>query len=485
MKQLYIIAILLSIALAAAPKGARAAIETDAPKEKISHGQKEFLDRVERDTFRFFWDTANPRNGLVPDSFPGAKMCSVAGVGFALTSYAVGAKRHFITRARAAERTLKTLDFLFNAPQSANPGGAAGYKGFFYHFLRMDNGFRYEESELSTIDTALLMAGVLSSEAYFDKDNPVEAKIRNRARALYRRVDWPWASSRSSRPLLSMGWTPEKGFIRYDWAGYNEGMILYILAIGSPTHPIEARAWDKWTMTYKWSDFCGYSYVNFGPVFGYQYSHIWVDFRGIRDKYMAAKGIDYFINSRLAVYANQAYCVRNPGKWRGYGDMVWGLSASDGPGKTDVDSVLVPTRFHGYWARGSSSGYTRDDGTISPSAAGGSVAFAPEIAIPTLQYFFQRFGSRLYGRFGFKDAFNLSFGSDSSKSPGWFDSHYLAIDQGPILLMIENYRSGFLWGLMKKNPSIRNGLERAGFSGGWLKPPYKPIIAARVTKAGD
>ena len=468
MKLLCIITLLLLLAPAAEPTGSMAALETGARGWKISQKQNEFLDRLERDTFRFFWDTANPVNGLVPDRFPGANFSSVAGVGFALTSYTVGARKRYITRAQAADRTLGTLNFLFEAPQRDASRGAAGHKGFFYHFLRMDNGARYENSELSTIDTALLMAGVLSSETYFNADNGVEAAIRSRANALYRRVDWPWAYSRSSRPLLSMGWTPEDGFIRYDWAGYDEGMILYILAMASPTHPIDGGAWDKWTSTYKWSDFCGYSYVNFGPLFGFQYSHAWIDFRGIRDKYIESKGIDYFINSSLAVYADRAYCIRNPGRWRGYGDLVWGLSASDGPGKSEVDRVLAPAEFHAYWARGSCSGYTRDDGTICPSAVGGSVAFTPEIAIPTLRNFYTRFGSRIYGKFGFKDAFNLSCPSGASTPPGWFASQYLAIDQGPILLMIENYRTGFTWDLMKKNPWIRKGLERAGFSGGWL-----------------
>jgi hypothetical protein len=193
MKVLYIIILLLLLAPVAASHGSDTPLETDTPNWKISPTQKEFLDRVERDTFRFFWDTANPQNGLVPDSFPGAKFSSVAGVGFALTSYTLGAQRRYITRAQAAERTLATLTFLYDAPQGAASSGAAGYKGFFYHFLRMDNGCRYEKSELSTIDTALLMAGVLSSEAYFNADNGVESQIRKVATALYRRVDWPWA----------------------------------------------------------------------------------------------------------------------------------------------------------------------------------------------------------------------------------------------------------------------------------------------------
>jgi hypothetical protein len=464
-----IFSILLLFVFAAVPGTSRAALQTDTPQWNISRSQNQFLDRLERDTFGFFWNCANRQNGLIPDRFPGADFASVAGVGFALTSYVVGVDNHYITRSQAAKRTLKTLRFLYKAPQGKSFDKTCGYKGFFYHFLRLDNGCRYKKSELSTIDTALLMAGVLSSASYFGRNTPIEIKIRNLANALYRRVDWPWAYSKTAKPLLSLGWSPEKGFIGYDWAGYSEGMILYILAMGSPTHPIEARAWDKWTSTYKWSDYCGYSYVNFGPVFGYQYSHVWIDFRGIRDKYMASKGIDYFINSRLAVYADRAYCIRNPGKWMGYSGLVWGLSACDGPGKCELNSTLTATAFHPYWARGSCTGYTRDDGTISPSAVAGSVAFAPEIAVPTLEYFSTRFGHRLYGKYGFKDAFNLSYPSGASKSSGWFDNQYLAIDQGPMLLMIENYRTGAVWALMRTNPFIAKGLERAGFRGGWLK----------------
>lgn len=443
---------------------------------KISADQEQFLEHLQRKTFNFFWDTANPENGLIPDSFPGAKFSSVAGVGFALASYPVGIEEHYITREQGAERTLATLNFLLNAPQNASAEGAAGYKGFFYHFLRMDNGLRYEKSELSTIDTALLMAGVLTSGTYFQGDNPVEAKIRAEAEALYSRVDWPWAYSRAHEPLLTMGWTPEKGYIQYYWTGYSEAMILYVLALGSPTHPIAAAAWDRWTSTYVWSDPYGYAHVSFGPLFAYQYSQAWIDFRGIRDAYMRAKGIDYFINSRRAAYAGRAYCIANPDKWEGYGDLVWGLTASDGPGRNPTEEDPRPTLFHAYWARGFCSGCTRDDGTIAPTAVAGSIPFAPEITIPSLVYFRTRFGNEIYGKFGFKDAFNLSYRAGETEPVGWFDTHYLAIDQGPVLLMIDNYRTGFLWNLMKKNRHIRQGLERAGFTGGWLGAPSREAM---------
>ncbi len=431
---------------------------------EISAEQKAFLENLERDTFNFFWQTTNPRNGLTPDHFPNPAFASVAGVGFALTAYTVGVERGYITRSQAADRTLTTLQFLFEAPQGPGKAEVTGYKGFFYHFLKMDTGTRFEDSELSTIDTALLIAGVLSSQAYFDGDNDMERKIQDYTEALYLRVDWPWAYSQAHKPLLSMGWHPETGFITYYWTGYNEAMILYILALASPTHAIEPQAWGKWTSNYKWESFYGYPHVNFGPLFGHQYSHVWVDFREIQDEYMRSKGIDYFINSRRATYSNRAYCIHNPEKWRGYNENIWGLTASNGPRAVPVGDG----KFSSYLARGCSSDYLRDDGTLAPTAAGGSVAFAPEIVIPTLKHLRDEFGERIYGEFGFKDAFNLSYQLGSSTPQGWFADNYLAIDQGPILLMIENYRTGFVWDLMRKNKHIQDGLRRAGFVGGWL-----------------
>lgn len=432
---------------------------------KMSPYQSAVLAHLQHDTFNFFWETANPRNGLVPDAYPDEQFSSVAGVGFALTSYLVGVEKYYVTREQAAERTLTTLRFLYDAPQSDAKNGAAGYKGFFYHFLDMHTGSRFEDSELSTIDTALLMAGVLSARTYFNADTLVEAQIRHYADALYRRVDWTWAYSRKHKPLLSMGWTPESGYLKAYWQGYNEAMILYLLALGSPTHPIDSASWQKWTSTYHWGDYYNYPYVNFGPLFGHQYSHVWIDFRGIQDAYMRAKGIDYFINSRRATYASQAYSIDNPNAWKGYDEKVWGLTACDGPDKVTIHDGNKPLSFYRYWARGTSAAYVSDDGTIAPTAVGGSIPFAPEITIPTLVNFCTAFGDRLYGKYGLKDAFNLSY---PNQPGGWFDQHYLSIDQGPILLMIENYRSGFIWTLMKKNPHIIRGLERAGFAGGWL-----------------
>ncbi|WP_266365618.1 glucoamylase family protein [Tellurirhabdus rosea] len=426
---------------------------------------KSFLDSLQRDTFLYFWELGDNPHGLIPDRHPTPSFSSIAATGFGLTAYLVGVERGYIRRDEAAERTRRTLRFFANAPQSAEAAGVAGYRGFFYHFLDMKTGHRFKQVELSTIDTALLLAGVLSCQTYFSGKSETEREIRTLADRIYRRVDWRFmqAVRRSDRkPLVSMGWHPEKGFIEADWQGYNEAMILYILALGSPTFPLEPEAWTEWTRTYDWKTFYEQEHINFDPLFGHQYSHIWVDFRDIRDAYNRQKGITYFENSRRATYANRTYCIANPMQWRGYGPDIWGLTACDGP----KDTTINGRSFFSYRARGAAATQIVDDGTIAPTAAGGSVPFAPEICIPALQHMKRSFGTRIYGKYGFKDAFNLSYPTRDGQ--GWFDGDYLGIDSGPILLMTENYRTGFIWNLMMQNPHIRRGLNRAGFRGGWL-----------------
>ncbi len=420
-----------------------------------------FIDLLEQRTFQFFWDTADPGTGLIPDRHPTPSFASISAVGFGLTAYVIGAERGYVTRDQAAQRVLKTLRFLERAPQGPDPVNVSGYRGFYYHFLDMKTGLRFKNVELSTIDTALLIAGALTCRAYFDR--PAEAEIRAIANRLNERVEWTWAMPRANR--VSMGWTPEEGFNTWDWHGYMEAMLLEFLAMGSPTHPIPAAAWPEYTKSQVWGTFQGQASFQFGPLFGHQYSHVWIDFRGIQDRYMRARQSDYFVNSVRATYANRNYCVANPGGWEGYGTRVWGLTASDGP--LDPAAERRATRFHAYWARGAGPDSSTDDGTIAPSAVGGSVPFAPELAVPTLVGLRDTFGYRVYGRYGFKDAFNLSYrGADGSS--GWFATQYLGIDEGPIVLMIENYRSGFLWDLLKKCSYLTTGLRRAGFTGGWL-----------------
>ena len=434
-----------------------------------------FLDDLEQRTFRWFWDLADPATGLVPDRAPTPSFSSIAAVGFGLTAYTIGAERGWVTRAAAARRAAATLQFLLDAPQGGLAEGETGYRGLYYHFLDMKTGRRFQTIELSTIDTALLAAGVLSCQSYFNRGDPLETKIRAVADLLYRRIEWDWAQPRP--PGIAMGWTPEEGYHSWNWQGYDESMILFILALGSPTHPVAPAAWEDFVKTYRWGEFQGQTYVNFSPLFGYQYSHVWIDFRGIRDRTMREKGIDYFENSRRATYAHRSYAVANPSGWTGYGPDVWGLTACDGPLDAIVTIAGRLRAFHTYWPRGASLLHVNDDGTIAPTAAAGSIPFAPEIVIPALREMKRRWGEQLLNRYGFLDAFNPTL-TDAGVSVkhgrvvagvGWFDGDQLGIDQGPIVAMIENYRSELVWRTLRRNPYIVAGLRRAGFTGGWLE----------------
>ncbi|HSJ14643.1 MAG TPA: glucoamylase family protein [Longimicrobiales bacterium] len=458
-------AVLLALAACSSP--------TPPPQRPDPGEHRAFLDSLQERTFRFFWERANPANGLVPDRWPTPSFSSVAAIGFGLPAYAVGAERGWIGRGQAADRTLTTLRFLWSAPQGPEPSGITGHLGFFYHFLDMQTGHRFQTVELSTIDTALLMAGVLFAREYFDGAGAVETEIRQLADSLYRRVDWQSMVRPSGR--IGMGWHPETGFIPAEWHGYDEAMILHILALGSPTHPVDPSVWNIFTSTYKWGTWYGQAHVGFAPLFGHQYSHIFIDFRGIRDEYMRGRGIDYFENSRRATLAQRGYAIANPMGWRGYGAEAWGLTASDGPADHTRTVNGQERRFWTYSARGTSHTETRDDGTLAPTALGGSIPFAPEVTIPALRAIRERYPA-VWGEYGFWDAFNPTFTwTDVTllhgrvvPDVGWVDGDYLGIDQGPIVLMIENYRTGLIWEKLKRNPYIVEGLRRAGFTGGWL-----------------
>jgi hypothetical protein len=432
-----------------------------------------FLDDVERRSFHYFWDLADPNTLLVPDRAPTPSFSSIAAVGFGLTAYGIGAERGYVTRADAARRTLATLQSLLAMKQGPEARGVSGYHGFFYHFLDMKTGERFKDVELSTVDTSLLLAGALFAQSYFDRDDPTERAIRDAAEELYRRVEWPWEVVRPH--AISMGWKPEEGFHSWDWRGYNEAMIVVILALGSPTHPVEPEAWAEYTKTYKWGNFLGQEHLLFAPLFGHQYSHVWIDFRGIQDAYMRSKGIDYFENSRRATLAQRQYAILNPHGWRDYGAEVWGLTACDGPMDATITIDGVPRTFHSYHARGVTSGEVRDDGTIAPTAAASSIAFTPELSIAAMRAMRSRYGGDLYSTYGFVDAFNPTLRTTEelkhgrvNPQLGWFDVDYLGIDQGPIVAMIENYRSQLVWRVMRRNEHVRRGLMRAGFQGGWL-----------------
>lgn len=432
------------------------------PKETlVSYSREELKKR----TFLYFWETTDTVLCQVHDRYPTLTFSSIAATGFGLSAYLTGIENGYISREAGAERVAKTLKILLELPQGPEESNVSGHKGFFYHFLTLDKAHRFKKVELSSIDTGLLMAGILSCMSYFDRENAVETDIRNTADALFRRVEWDWMMKDNG--VMSMGWHPEKGFIESEWAGYNEAMVLLIMAMGSPTHPIADDAWKKWCQTYVVDSFYGYHNVQFDPLFGHQYSHIWIDFRGIRDSVMKSMNLDYFENSKRATLSNRAYCIKNPGQWKGYQDNCWGLTACDGPGGNTVMDNGVERKYFDYRARGACSIQIVDDGTIAPTAAGGSFTFTPEESEACLSYMWNTYNKQLIGKYGFKDAFNLTV-----KPEGWFDIDYLGIDQGPILLQIENHESQLIWNIMKKNPYIRKGLERAGFSGGWLENEF-------------
>jgi hypothetical protein len=433
------------------------------------------VDELQRRTFQWFWDTTNAVNGLVPDRWPTQSFSSVAAVGFGLTAYPIGVERGWITREQARDRVLTTLRFFWNAPQSDAPAGVTGYRGFFYHFIDMQTGHRFKTVELSSIDTALFMAGALFCQSYFDRQDPAEAEIRDLAEKLYSRVQWNWYQQHT--PAVVMAWSPEQKFGTWEYRGYNEAMLLYILGLGSPTYPLSEAAWPEFMKTSQWHEFYGHEHVNFAPLFGHQYSHVWIDFRGIQDAYMRGKGIDWFENSRRATLSQRAYAIDNPGRFRDYGQNIWGLTACDGPfdGTVEIDGRNVT--FHTYHARGAARGEIRDDGTIAPTAAASSIAFTPEESIAAIEEMAKRYGDSLYTNYGFLDAFNPGLRRTDIKLQhgrvdpqlGWFDGDYLGIDQGPIVTMIENYRTGLVWNVMRKNPHVIRGLRRAGFTGGWLQ----------------
>jgi len=436
--------------------GASCQTAADAPRKRAVTPPSSVED-LERLTFQWFWDTANPHTFLVPDRWPTKSFSSIAAVGFGLTAYCIGAERGYVTRAQARDRVLSTLQSLLAMPQGSQATGVAAYHGFFYHFLDMDTGARFRDVELSTIDSTWLFAGALFCQSYFDRDDPAEKAIRDVAEQLYARAEWTWAQPRP--PAITMGWYPEKGFHTYDWRGYNEGMMVVILALGSPTHPVDPAAWPEYTKTYQWGSFYGQEQVTFAPLFGHQYTQMFIDFRGIQDDYMHAKGIDYFENSRRATIGQRLYAIDNPHHYKDYGENIWGLTACDGPGDVTIDGI----EYHGYAARGATDRDVRDDGTIAPTAAASSIPFTPEISIKAIEEMEKRYGTSLYRQYGFADAFNPTFKN------GWFDVDYLGIDQGPIIAMIENYRSGLVWNTLKKNAHVVQGLKRAGFRGGWLE----------------
>jgi hypothetical protein len=398
----------------------------------------DFLSLLQRTAFAYFWYQANPASGLIRDRSTADSKCSIAAVGFGLSAIGIGIDHGWITRAQGLARVSATLRTFLDGRQGPEAEGMIGHRGWFYHFLDMGTAQRAWRCELSSIDTALLLAGVLDARAFFNRPDPAERQIREHADALVERIDWRWMTA--GEPTLRMGWHPESGFIASRWTGYSEAMILYLLGLGAEHDPLRPGSWQAWTASYAWRAGPGGEFVEFPPLFGHQYSHCWIDFRSVDDACLRARGTTYFENSRRATLAQRAYCIQNPGGLAGYGPDQWGLTASDGP--------------KGYAARGAPPAFN-DDGTLAPTAAGGAIAFVPELATRALRAFYDAHRDRLWTPFGFGDAFNLS--------ANWWGRDALGIDQGPILIMIENHRTGRVWRRFMQTPEIRRGLERAGF----------------------
>ncbi len=414
------------------------------------------LDSIQQKTFLFFMNEHHPEWGIVKDRSAGYAPASIAATGFALPCFAIGVQRGWISREDAAAITLKTLKFFAASPQNTD-ALSTGYKGFYYHFLRMDTGKREWNCELSSVDTGLLMMGIIFARNYYDQDNETEKQIRELAAFLLGRIEWNFMEMpvTGKHPYaISMAWTPEKGQLNFGWSGYNEALFLYILAAGTGMQNVE-RSFDSWLSTYEWqTPYEGLSHVAFPPLFGHQFSQAFIDCRGLVDKYMKEKGIDYFENSRRATYVQRQYAIDNPYGWAGYDSLCWGITASDGPGETyNFDD----RKFLGYAGRGTSGPDLNyfDDGTIAPYGPLSSLPLAPEIVLPTARSMIETYGDRIWGRFGFYDAFN--------PTAGWYDEDYLGIDQGPMLIMIENFRTGLVWDYVMKDPLIQKGLNILGF----------------------
>lgn len=430
--------------------------------DQLTTPQEKLLSDLQSDAFNYFIHEVNAENGLVADCTKEGWPASIAAIGMALSAYPVGVERKLISRDEAIDRTLQTLRFFAGSEQSTKPD-ATGYKGFYYHFLDMKTGRRARECELSTMDSTFLFAGMLATAAYFDRDTESENEIRLLADGLYRRADWQWATAGGI--TLAHGWRPESGFLKDRWDGYDEGVLADVLALASPTFPLPPESYHADVAAYVWRKVYDYEYLFAGPLFVHQFSHIWIDFRGIQDQFMREHELDYFENSRRATYAHREYARQNPRGFKGYSEVCWGLTACEGPGPKELEVDGVKRVFFDYVARGVPDG--PDDGTLAPWAVVASLPFAPEIVLPALEHF-NEIEVGVDHPYGLEATFNPSFPDEKCDQCGWLSPWHYGINQGPIVLMIENYRSDFLWQLMKKCPYIIAGLRAAGFRGGWL-----------------
>jgi len=387
-----------------------------------------FLEELERATFLYFWEQADPQTGLVKDrcnmriAADTGTVASIAATGFGLTALAIGAQRKFVPFVEARDRVMETLRFL----RARMPT----HRGFFYHWAHTRTGERVWDSEISSIDTAILLCGVLACSRHFRY-----REITRLASQIFNRVDWTWLSGDTA--LLPHGWTPELGFMQYRWDDYSELMMLYLLGLGSYTHPLPVETWHAWKRTT--FEYDGLRYIgSYAPLFVHQYSQAWFDFRGRRDRYA-----DYFHNSVIATEVHRRFCLELAGRYPDYSDDLWGVTASDS--------------VNGYVVWGGPPEMGPIDGTVVPSAAGGSLPFLPQPTLRVLKNMKNRYGTRAWCRYGLVNAFN--------PRTNWYDSDVVGIDTGITLLMAENLRSGFVWNTFMRNAEVQRALDRAGFAG--------------------
>ena len=426
--------------------------------DTTSESDEALIDRLQRAAFEYFNRYGNSNNGLVADTSRKSSPCSIAVVGFALSCYPIAVRRGWVSREAAAKQVLTTLQFFRDSPQSAEPN-ATGYKGFYYHFLDMDQGRRVWQCELSLIDSAILLAGMLAAQSYFDASGD-EAKIRTLADELYGRVEWTWALNDNN--TLAQGWKPESGFLHYGWEGYNEATLLYVLAAGSPGFPIPAQSFANWAFTYQWENLLGIDTLYSGPLFTHLFSHAWIDFRGIRDRFMRSVDSDYFENTKSAIDIQREYAARNPRRFAGYGRNLWGITAGDGPSNQEKTLRPRDRRFYGYMSRGVP--YGPDDGTLAPWAMLATLPFRPEAAVGGTRRLLDQ-----YPEVCLEGRFSSGFNPDHLENGRvWLSDGWYGLDQGILVMMIENHRTGLVWHLTRRSPVFRSGLARTGFKGGWL-----------------
>jgi hypothetical protein len=392
---------------------------------QLSGSDDQFLDELEKASFRYFWGQAHPETGIVLDRCHAndpvtSELGSIAATGFGLTALCIGEKRGYIARPEAETRVLNTMRFLWRK--------VPNHRGFFYHFGNINTGERLWDSEFSSVDTAILLCGVLTCRQHFP-----HSEISDLAREIFNRVDWNWLSE--DTPILPHGWTPESGFLQYRWGDYSEMMMMYLLGLGSSTHALPAEAWNAWKRTT--FEYAGIRYIgSFAPLFIHQFSQAWFDFRGKRDRYT-----DYFQNSILATQAHRRFCLDMATQFPDYSEDLWGITASDS--------------MKGYVAWGGPPATGPIDGSIVPCAAAGSLPFLPDATMRVLRTIKDRYGAKAWTQYGFVDAFN--------PLKDWYDTDVVGIDIGISMVMAENARTSFVWDTFMKNPEAQRGMDRAGF----------------------